>query len=290
MGNKTNIPTGFSTADNNRRVYVHDKEDSYVDIAKTITDKTVYDRIVSKHSEFKKPYLAASYPEMEYKYGPYRYPYQTYEFEFPEIEIPEIEEIPILQTIYSGIGDGTVWEAQYNWDTVHDKLVGYGANSPTVQLRCSWVNTTVKLFTIQRAFLDFDLTAGFEFESVRLKLYYGSAVGNRTWVVQLGTHTPPILHSSDPGAYPVGQDPNFDEFTGAAFATRTFSSASGVAVFEFNQIGINYIRGRVGAGTALLCVRDYTYDFLDIEPAPIYPTVINHAGQMLSESSVLEFS
>lgn len=48
------------------RPYVSDEE--YPDAMRRITDKAVFDKVVQKHSEFKKPYRSKTYQEMEHYY------------------------------------------------------------------------------------------------------------------------------------------------------------------------------------------------------------------------------
>ena len=289
---KTNIPTPEQGMDYGDRMYMSEKP--YEEQMRKITTAAAMDVAEFPESEFNQPGDNDNYEEMEYWF-PWGFDFNP-EWELyplPQLdELPPFGEVPGISIteeptyVYATEDEGKIWQMQYSWAGARDSAVGYGTNTFTShQLLIGWANPVVNSYHIDRGFLDFDLSGiSGSFSSVKLIIDVSSVTGSPIWCVQESTHTPPVLHSSDPGAPPVGQDSDFSAFTGGWFGSWEVSP--GELVMEFNSTGTNYILHLLGSVTkAKLCIRDYTYDYLDVEPVPpAYPGTINRLGNVWSAS------
>jgi len=279
---RTNITTSNDGTDLFLRPYAKNKDDSYTEMTQTVTQAHADSQVVMPHSILSKPYLADTYGEMEYEFDKG----DPYTFEYPEWVEPELEEddddTATAVIVYASADDGNVWQTQYTWEGggsgAHDYPTGYGQNSSSdIQVLSAWAGPTTPSYHITRYFCDFDLTLvdSGDVNSVTMVLNYSGGIGeNRSVCVQEGTQTPPILHNSDPGAPPVGQDTHYVAFTGSAFSFADGLYAAGTIELELNATGVNYVAANCG-GIVKFCLRDYNYDYLNVEPVTVNPNTIN---------------
>jgi len=146
----------------------------------------------------------------------------------------------------------TAWEF---WDDAHDSPSGNLVfMSETETDKAIRAQNDMPELTIFRSFFDFDLSAipvSAVISACTLKIQnYGAGVCNAS--IQEGTQV----------GDPFGAD--YDAFTGVFFDTLTWTS--GGNVFTLNAAGLTYIQS-VFAGTAKLCMREYSHDYLDVSPA-----------------------
>ncbi|HEA68070.1 MAG TPA: hypothetical protein ENI07_14795 [Desulfobacterales bacterium] len=120
------------------------------------------------------------------------------------------------------------------------------------------------LFLIARSFLFFDLSSlssSFTVDSCTL-VVYGNSTGDSTVCIQEGTQADPMTTA------------DFDSFTGSIFDSIVWpppwEPTYQEITFSLNSTGIAYIQSMLGS-TAKICIRNYQYDFLDVE----FPDDIN---------------
>lgn len=145
-----------------------------------------------------------------------------------------------------------------DWDSAHDGTTGDAIDSGTSTNDITLTIDSGKgSYQLSRYFCFFDLSSysgkTITAASFALKEDAGNS-GTLTLSLQEGTQA----------ASPTTAD--FDSFTGNSFGTVAFTG--GGAAFRtitLDAAGITYVAGQAGS-TVKFCVRDYTYDYLDVEP------------------------
>ena len=180
--------------------------------------------------------------------------------------------------ISSSTSDGYVRYVNGVWSTVHDALTGTGKADThtrhTDALEANYINPNYFLY---RSFFYFDLTsipAAAAIISATFDIMaYANALSDVS--IQEGTQADPLT-TADYDAY---TDPFFDHITWTLGA----GDADQINTFTLNAAGLTYIEGQFG-GTAKLCAREYTHDYLDVDPAP-GPT-FTQCGMYYSNSGI----
>jgi hypothetical protein len=124
-------------------------------------------------------------------------------------------------------------------------------------------------FEVRRSFFYFDTMSipnAATVVDVKLKLWgYSAKEGNSQYVIQQGTQTDYL------------SDGDFDSFTGPEWGLIDTWTVGAYNTITFNANGRS---GIDKAGVTKICIRDYSYDFLNREP-----TQINRIGVCYSECS-----
>ncbi len=164
-------------------------------------------------------------------------------------------DIPIIQ------GDDPTYDGALDfpyesWGHVHDAASG---NTGTTSY--AWVFYNGSFYKIGRAFITFDLSA--LSGTITAAQIENSFDLTRVLCVQLGTQSDPVV------------DGDYDAFTGNYFG-KNVVGGSGDYIIPFDEAGVAYLNSVMG-GTVKLCVRNYTYDYLNVDPAP---TAINDSDSL----------
>jgi hypothetical protein len=163
-------------------------------------------------------------------------------------------------TFYTSTADGTVWNGNSVWATCQSAATGVSTVTNSAQDLISSQDATGKGndFDINRYFAYFDTSTigvGNTVTAAVFSLYATATAGGCTVSVQKGTQAATLTTA------------DFDSFSGSYYATVTAASWAESAYndFTFNATGKSDI---VLDGTTKLCVRDYTYDYLNANPTP----------------------
>jgi hypothetical protein len=170
-------------------------------------------------------------------------------------------------TIVSESGDGYIWNGDSTWSAARD-----AASGDAIYLTSTGVSQGIgnamgagPTYYLYRSWFVFDLSTVTS-EITAASLYIrGVVFAESTICMQEGTQSIPLLISE------------FQAFTGNSLGSVVWSATDNT--ITFNADGLTYLNS-VRGSNAKICLRDYTYDFLDS------PTTTRHAnGVYFSESS-----
>jgi len=157
---------------------------------------------------------------------------------------------------YTGsTGDGAVsWHGRSGWDDCHDNSFGDSAyNNASYDGDATQSEADGDNCCIRRAFLFFDTSAlGDNVESCDLKVY-GHFHADTSVSAQLSTISGTTVNSND----------QYNDFSGSEYGHVSWSASAWNTIL-FNATGISDISS---TGYTKVCLREYTYDYLDSEPS-----------------------
>lgn len=170
----------------------------------------------------------------------------------PPVPTPPLEEETPL---YSGTGDGFVRRHnEATWALARDNPTGDGSTDTSQYYdNAAVAYLLIGRFYVFRSWLDFDLSSlnpGDTVDSAVLTLTR-RGVKQTEICIQQGTQTLPLDNT------------DFQAFTGAYFSKEAMTSSQ--VDFTFNAAGRAYLESVLGA-TAKFCIREYTFDYLDVQP------------------------
>lgn len=154
---------------------------------------------------------------------------------------------------------GTI-DGNPTWSDVRDAVSGSVVEQPfeiqlsiaTSHRRDPW--SGIETYAVTRAFLNFDLSSWSGLvKAVTLRIY-GKGTKTSAVMVQQGTQGD---HSLDLGDY--------TSFAGSSFANVIWQANDVANDFIFNESGIAYIQSVLG-GKAKFCLRNRSYDYLNVDP------------------------
>jgi len=158
-------------------------------------------------------------------------------------------------TVYGNTTDGhltTLNMGYTTWAQTHDATTASNYNQAN---SASCIGSTSSII-LRRSFFDYSLvgisgTVGSVTENI-----YGYSFSNGDASTQKGSQSLP----------PAGGD--FQAFSGVYYATLPSWSTVGYNSFQYNATGIADVQTALG-GTLKTCVRDYSYDYLDVDPGAL---------------------
>jgi len=163
-------------------------------------------------------------------------------------------------TLNSSNKDGWIYKEGVGWDNIHDGTTGNSASNTSVNGQIEARND-VAIISISRAFFYFDTSplSNNIINNVSLNLYGGN-LNESGIMVQNGTQSDALTTADFDSCQPTPQTGG-----GEYGHNNTVWKNEQWNKIEFNSLGISGINKE---GTTKLCVREYYYDYLDVDPTP----------------------
>jgi hypothetical protein len=183
------------------------------------------------------------------------------------------------EAIISSTSDGYVYHLDADWDTLHGDPTGSSVEDDleSHSLMVHAQNTPGNPYIMMRAWFYFDLSGFSGTVSSCSLVIRGDTNENEPVSVQKGTQATSLTTA------------DWDSFSGSKFGHVAWDK-DGDNTIVFNSTGIAYIQSIVNsAGTALLCCRQYTHDYLDSAPAPHALAGDHAAGGYFADSTTAAY-